>query len=182
MDYIIEKNGRKREALRVRCDHCEIEFLKRATNIPITKHNFCSRKCYGLSQHDRIEKECTYCHAKIWVIPTRVEKSKSGLFYCSRSCKANVQCLSSGISAAWPPHYGTTTSYRQIALNAYPHECEVCKYNEYIALLQVHHIDSDRSNSKLDNLIVLCPTCHWGITLGFASMGINRKWIKLYNA
>lgn len=38
--------------------------------------------------------------------------------------------------------------------------CEICKFSKYPEVLQVHHIDHDRKNNKIDNLKLLCPTCH----------------------
>lgn len=47
------------------------------------------------------------------------------------------------------------------------HKCEECgrttwiiDNTEYPIPLQVHHIDGDRSNNELNNLMVLCPNCH----------------------
>jgi hypothetical protein len=41
--------------------------------------------------------------------------------------------------------------------------CAFCPEHE-IASLQVHHIDGDPSNNILDNLLVVCATCHTKIT------------------
>lgn len=69
-----------------------------------------------------------------------------------------------------PDHYGTSSHpevyYRNKAFKHYPHECQLCGYKESIAALVVHHIDHDRSNDDIDNLIILCANCHaivhWG--------------------
>lgn len=55
------------------------------------------------------------------------------------------------------PHYknGIRTGKR-IMLSIQP-LCELCGDNEP---LNVHHIDEDRNNNKLDNLLVLCKSCH----------------------
>jgi len=36
-------------------------------------------------------------------------------------------------------------------------QCRDCPEREHLA---VHHVDGDPRNDALDNLIVLCPTCH----------------------
>jgi len=46
--------------------------------------------------------------------------------------------------------------YRNLALNQ-SSECSFCKSNEK---LQVHHIDGNRLNNQLNNLVVLCSYCH----------------------
>lgn len=42
-------------------------------------------------------------------------------------------------------------------------KCEKCGLTEWLGEpinLQVHHIDGDRTNNSLDNLVLLCPNCH----------------------
>lgn len=50
--------------------------------------------------------------------------------------------------------------YRDRAFIAYPHQCNKCNYDKIINILEVHHIDCDRNNNKINNLRILCPTCH----------------------
>jgi 5-methylcytosine-specific restriction endonuclease McrA len=38
-------------------------------------------------------------------------------------------------------------------------KCERCGYNK-LEILQIHHIDKDRNNNKMENLKLLCPNCH----------------------
>jgi hypothetical protein len=74
----------------------------------------------------------------------------------------------------------TNNSYRRLAFAKYEWKCEICGYCddiEYLysnksrhkrlpTILDVHHIDQDRSNNKLKNLTILCPTCHAKIHRG----------------
>ena len=46
--------------------------------------------------------------------------------------------------------------------------CGFCREHE-IASLQVHHIDGDPSNGTLENLLVVCASCHAKITRGVIS-------------
>lgn len=42
-------------------------------------------------------------------------------------------------------------------------ECEKCLLTQWNGLtipIELHHIDGDRTNNKLDNLQILCPNCH----------------------
>ncbi|MEY2520545.1 MAG: hypothetical protein QOF24_2304 [Verrucomicrobiota bacterium] len=54
--------------------------------------------------------------------------------------------------------------------------CVFCPERD-VAALQVHHIDSDRTNNAFDNLILVCATCHTKITAGVISESevITRK-------
>jgi hypothetical protein len=66
-------------------------------------------------------------------------------------------------------------NYRTIGFYHNGNKCENCGYNEH-DILQIHHIDKNRKNNKKENLIVLCPNCHAGITFGKAILE-NRKVI-----
>ena len=44
-----------------------------------------------------------------------------------------------------------------------PHRCENCGLEKWMGQpipLELHHIDGDRTNHKLSNLMMLCPNCH----------------------
>lgn len=53
----------------------------------------------------------------------------------------------------------TKTNYRTRALAHYGQYCALCNYSN-IDALQVHHIDGNRSNNNITNLVVLCANCH----------------------
>lgn len=38
--------------------------------------------------------------------------------------------------------------------------CERCGYDKEMRILGVHHKDRNHKNNDLENLEVLCPTCH----------------------
>ena len=38
--------------------------------------------------------------------------------------------------------------------------CGISEWNGKQIVLEVHHIDSDTSNNKVENLKALCPNCH----------------------
>jgi len=59
------------------------------------------------------------------------------------------------------------------------HKCAVCGWAEDERILEVHHKDEDRSNNALDNLIILCPTCHRKITLGYYKLTEDYKLIEI---
>lgn len=51
----------------------------------------------------------------------------------------------------------STEAYRQKCLNEKGEQCDNCGSTENI---EVHHIDGDRTNDDLDNLLPLCRDCH----------------------
>ena len=121
----------------------------------------------------RTEVECAYCHKKFYKANSKLENSKSGLYFCCREHKDMAQRLESGdkFQGIRPDHYGVVLSaysdgYRDLAFRHYPHKCAVCGYNEEPKILQVHHKDSNRTNNTVENLCILCPNCHAKITYG----------------
>ena len=50
-------------------------------------------------------------------------------------------------------------NYRKIAFSIYDAICAHCGFG-ISAVLEVAHIDGNRSNNDPVNLVILCPTCH----------------------
>ena len=50
-------------------------------------------------------------------------------------------------------------NYRKLAFEHYPPICAFCGFG-VPEVLEVAHVDGDRSNNKTKNLVILCPTCH----------------------
>jgi hypothetical protein len=50
-------------------------------------------------------------------------------------------------------------NYRKLAFNQHDPLCAHCGFG-VPAVLEVAHIDGDRSNNELANLVILCPNCH----------------------
>lgn len=50
-------------------------------------------------------------------------------------------------------------NYRKIAFAHYPPFCAHCGYG-IPDVLDVAHVDGDRSNNAVSNLVILCPNCH----------------------
>jgi len=51
----------------------------------------------------------------------------------------------------------TSVDYRQKAIEEYGERCNICESTRNI---RVHHIDGDRDNNELGNLLVVCTPCH----------------------
>lgn len=71
------------------------------------------------------------------------------------------------------PYHGGMLKNELIKLRG--HKCEVCgltTWQDQPISLEAHHIDGDRCNNILDNLLLLCPNCH-SLTCNYGSK--NRK-------
>ena len=115
----------------------------------------------------RVEVECAYCGKQFLKPLSKLEKSKSGLYFCCREHKDLAQRLDSGaqFDMIRPEHYNEIISdYRKLAFRNYEHKCSVCGWAEDKDILEVHHIDENRKHNEADNLIILCPICHRKLT------------------
>ena len=101
---------------------------------------------------------CAECGKKFKRLKTQVDKSKTGLVFCSIQC-GNKYKNRAVINTQ------NSNDYRRNAFLAYPHKCAKCGYDEDERILEVHHIDENRNNNDITNLIILCPNCHKKVSL-----------------
>lgn len=147
---------------KTKCNRCskEIEVDTRKYNHYI-KHgwNFYCDSCRSIRTH--IQHTCAYC-GKSFTRIRSAKKSKSGIYFCSQSCAASYNNSNYRIGENNPNWMGGSykgSSYGNIAFRTYKPKCAVCNLNEECCL-EVHHIDKNRKNSNVDNLIILCANCH----------------------
>ena len=145
----------------VQCENCKKYFrkplkfynqsLKRGTR------HFCSKEC-NLNFH-KVEIVCDYCGA---ITVKQKHKHNDGHNFCNHSCANSFNnALKKDTSAR--NYINGKSSYRKKAFAKYEHKCSVCGYDD-VRVLEVHHINSNRDDNDLSNLIILCPTCHKYIT------------------
>jgi len=158
MSVIIDSEGRKRPAVLKQCALCYKEYLvaKRFE----AKSKYCSKQCGNKARDEKLELVCAFCKIVFYKKQSKAKQVKHQWHYCSRLCKDSAQQIDSGIGIK-PPHYDNGQSvYRSRALRNYGAKCNHCAYDKYTEMLDVHHIDGDRSNNQIENLEVLCVWCH----------------------
>lgn len=151
------------------CAYCHNNFNAPLKEVARGNGRYCSRSCgarvraQALAEEkkkERVDLTCASCGAVFQRPQSAKRSSRHGVYFCSRSCKDMGQRIG-GVEAIQPPHYGTgASSYRAAAIRSHGARCIRCGYSRFIEVLQVHHKDRDRSNASIDNLEVLCPTCH----------------------
>lgn len=162
----------RREPIRIRCEECGYEWEASASNVLYEGRHRCPR-CKNNKNKNGIYVKCAYCGKEIYRTKSQINKSKTGLFYCSHTCGNRHKNDLRRMNGEWDE----STNYRLKAFNNYPHECKVCGWNEDERILEVHHIDGNRENNNIDNLCILCPTCHRKITLNYYTL-IEDKLIE----
>lgn len=134
---------------------CGRDFLAPKHRDPL----FCCRSCASHMSRNQVRSTCPLCGKEFDLKRCRQKYTKTGQNFCSRACKEAAQSIKLGLIS--PPHYKDgRSSYRRRAILHYGPECSECRYNKDDRMLDVHHIDQDRSNNELDNLLVLCVWCH----------------------
>lgn len=62
------------------------------------------------------------------------------------------------------PHYQTyKLKKRLIAESLKENKCDICGLTEWLGKplnMELHHIDGNKYNHKIDNLMMICPNCH----------------------
>ncbi len=123
------------------CEQCEISFIPIGNR---QKIRFCSSECYHK-----------------WTVGKCIPWNK-GLKGIHLSCKSEFKSgedhifWKGDISKA-PYSFHFNKEVKSYIKHLYQCKCQICDTSED---LMVHHIDYNRQNTDLNNLIPLCRTCH----------------------
>ncbi len=144
----------------VRCEKCGKEFKKKASQILYYKKHFCSAYCSYEGRKKGKVVQCHVCGIETYKIQKALKNSKSGYFFCSKSCQAKWR-NQEFIGAKHSNWKTGRSAYRSVLTrNKIAKICTLCK-TEDERVLAVHHIDRDRLNNDLTNLAWLCHNCHF---------------------
>lgn len=145
------------------CSYCGKRVQKRTADRGRYKDRFCSQECQYAFRTTQKFYKCDHCGKQVSRSPATIK----GLhIFCSRSC-ATTYRNKRRTGKNHPSYIDGKTSYRSKALEhygVYCHnpDCELKELDLQIPekMFDVHHIDGDRSNNELPNLVVLCVWCH----------------------
>lgn len=172
--------------MEINCDYCG-KIFKKATNKVNESRNkgwklYCSEECRKRARNKKVQCFCANCGTELWRNPSEL-KSKHGNTFCSKSCACsynNSHFRMEDNNPNW--NGGSDKTYRIIAFKNYEHKCVLCGFNISQAL-QVHHIDCNRKNNVLDNLIILCTNCHCLVHYGNVEITeeVKKKRVLINN-
>ncbi|RZN62187.1 MAG: hypothetical protein EF811_03460 [Methanonatronarchaeia archaeon] len=131
-----------------------------------------SRRFTGQKNHkwlgDELETRCSYCGASFRV-HSKLDLEKKEHVFCSKECRR--EWLSEAMSgegnhqwrggASFEP-YGTefNEELKEQIRERDEYCCVLCGGSSDGRELSVHHIDRDKTNNSMSNLISLCRSCH----------------------
>lgn len=154
--------------IELECSNCGKKFYRSRGEINKRKNrkkkkcdkSYCSREC--ASQHrsalSRKTLNCYSCNTKFSRLNCYINEGKN---FCSQSCSNKyIGEFFKGKKAR--TYISGEFIYRKLAFENNSHSCALCDFSEQYAL-EVHHIDKNRKNNDLSNLIIVCANCHRGI-------------------
>lgn len=156
----------------LKCDNCGKGTWKKKSNIKTNPGTFCCRGCENEWKRTGQDFDCANpsCTERVWRTASEQRRSKSGEYFCSRSCATivnNSRHKSGKNHGNW---MGGDATYRDRAIRYYGAKCSnssceigIAGVDVPVEMLDVHHIKG-RKNHLLENLEVLCVWCHAKLT------------------
>jgi predicted restriction endonuclease len=151
--------------IQVICKNCQKTFNKRETEVKKSPNHYCSKSCAAKSNNKspKRKKMNTICK-KCNQLFTRNRRK-----YCD-NCVNAIQPLK--LSDYTTKGSNKFSSIRKLARKKYIKnkkelKCFFCNYNKHVEISHIKAIISFESDTlisdinDLNNLIALCPNCHW---------------------
>lgn len=170
------KSGKYSANIKKKCVVCGKMFFKKGDSVTCSKE--CFAKLNSIKVSRPVIKICPECEKEFVTIPYYKDK----LTFCSMECKNNYhsKIMSLDGNPRWiggcsdKYDFKFTTELKEQVRNRDNNCCRLCGLtNEeniefYKGSLPIHHIDYNKQNSSINNLITLCNSCH-------AKTNANRK-------
>jgi 5-methylcytosine-specific restriction endonuclease McrA len=145
--------------VQVSCKKCLKKFEAKPSWIKNGHGIYCSSTCQYADARKGTVVVCTICGKESYKQKKALERSKSGKFFCGKSCQT-IWRNSEFIQEKHPNWINGRNAYQSVMRRSgAPKLCTLCKIVD-IRVLAVHHLDEDRTNNKIENLVWLCHNCH----------------------
>ena len=144
----------------VKCKICKKEFYAKPSWLKQGWGKYCSAKCQHKAQLRGKFVKCFICKKQVWKAPKALKHSKSGKYFCNKSCQTQWrnQFFVGRLHTNWI--HGRSAYKTVLSRIGRERTCEICKTQDR-RVLAVHHIDRVRTNIDPSNLVWLCHNCHF---------------------
>jgi hypothetical protein len=171
---------KERTGITQECVWCGESFRATRYRVARGRGRFCSRICkdkwWSASQQGSnctfwkgglITTVCLWCGKEFKAKPSWLAAGKAK--FCSRACYGHWQSENrvgkraanwrGGLAVySYPPAFNSSLKQRVRGRDGYA--CAICKMPEHDYAHHIHHIDYDKQNNSLANLLELCHNCH----------------------
>lgn len=144
-----------------RCMVCSTDFYVKPSHLKRGWGKYCSSACRSKSQFNGKVVNCYMCNEEIYRTQKDLKSSKSNKFFCSKRCQTiwrNTEVYTGENHSNWI--HGRSAYRRILSIAGKEQVCMLCTSKDKRVLI-VHHIDKNRKNNKVNNLIWLCHNCHY---------------------
>ena len=145
----------------VNCQQCDESFYSKPNRIVRGWGKYCSNSCKHLALNTGTFIPCDLCKKPSYKSLKDQRRSKSGKFFCSKSCQTKWRNSEVYVGDKHKSWQGGESVYRDILRRAKVAQvCSKCE-NTDKRILAVHHKDKNRKNNGVSNLVWLCHNCHF---------------------
>lgn len=144
----------------IKCKICRNKFYAKPSWILKGWGKYCSKECQFEAQRKGRIVPCFICGEPTYKTKKDLRVSKSKKYFCSKRCQAIWRNSIVYVGKNHLNWKGGESVYRDTLIrNKIPQYCRACKIKD-LRILTVHHIDQNRKNNNINNLVWLCYNCH----------------------
>lgn len=144
----------------VKCKICRKEFYAKPNWLKRGWAKYCSKACQYISQKNGRWVKCHICEKTIYKTSRELKRSISKKYFCSKSCQTTWRNKEVYIGHNHSNWKNGESTYKNILLRSNaPKICKRCGEKD-VRVLIIHHLDHNRKNNEIKNLVWLCGNCH----------------------
>lgn len=142
------------------CDFCGKKFKRKKSQLKLSKKHFCSAYCSDQGRRSGKIIKCFVCKKLVYKPIKDLKNSRSKKYFCGKNCSG--KWIGEQQRAKNHPNWkGGEYSYKDLFKRTSSKKiCFSCGKDD-IRILCVHHIDKNRKNNDVKNLMWLCRNCHF---------------------
>lgn len=185
-EFTVKKHKSSRKFCSLKCAKVYSKKLKEINCLQCNKvilpttslQKFCSHKCGNLYKVEKQSIKCDHCGKQYLKIPSNIFNRN----FCNKKCRTEFQNSHpetmhsyidgrARLNCKYPIEF--SRQLRNKIRKDYNNECVVCKSHPIDKALSIHHIDYDKKNNSLTNLVPICTNHHM-------KTNFNREYWKQY--